>query len=106
MAIRDFLSLYLVWCGRITILSFFLEGQAPQIEECPESQTIRLSPGETETEANWAEPSFDDNVEVIEVVPNIPPGSPLSEGSHQIVYTASDDAGFSTECRFTVHVVS
>lgn len=67
---------------------------------------MELAPGETETEVTWTEPVFDDNVEVVEVKPNLPPGTPLAAGHHEIVYTAMDDAGFSAKCTFTITVTS
>ncbi|XP_031778420.1 uncharacterized protein LOC100679483 isoform X1 [Nasonia vitripennis] len=75
------------------------EGQAPKVKGCPSDIEVRGNNGSAIT---WVEPVFTDNVKVTRVTSSESPGNTFSLGGHKVEYEASDEAGWTTKCIFTV----
>lgn len=80
---------------RITVTN----GEAPKVKNCPSD--IEVS-GKNGSAISWEEPIFTDNVKVMKIHSNESPGRSFSIGGHKIEYEASDEAGWTTKCIFTV----
>nr|XP_034176712.1 uncharacterized protein LOC117602597 isoform X1 [Osmia lignaria] len=74
-------------------------GEAPKVKDCPND--IEVS-GKNGTAITWNEPIFTDNVKVTRIRSNESPGRRFDVGGHRIEYEASDEAGWSSKCVFTV----
>ncbi|CAK9805335.1 MATN2 [Anthophora plagiata] len=74
-------------------------GEAPKVNECPNDIEVN---GRNGTAITWIEPIFTDNVKVTRIRSNESPGRRFDVGGHRIEYEASDDAGWSSKCVFTV----
>ncbi|KAI9557484.1 hypothetical protein GHT06_017312 [Daphnia sinensis] len=89
------------------ICSFVLEvrdREAPTVKNCPHDIHVRLSSLEPYANAPWTEPVFNDNIAVTHVIKSKEPNSLFALGEHVVSYTASDAAGNTARCQFTVHV--
>ncbi|KAL2739475.1 hypothetical protein V1477_010864 [Vespula maculifrons] len=75
------------------------EGEAPKVKDCPNNIDVT---GKNGTSITWTEPIFTDNVKVTRISSNESPGRPFDVGGHRIEYEASDEAGWSSKCVFTV----
>ncbi|CAB0028971.1 unnamed protein product [Trichogramma brassicae] len=75
------------------------EGQAPKVKGCPSDIQVT---GKNGSAITWIEPVFTDNVKVTRVTSNESPGQTFSIGGHKVEYEASDEAGWTTKCIFTV----
>lgn len=76
---------------------------APILEACPNNITVKTP--ETNASVNWVPPVAADNCGLASVQSNVQPGS-FGVGEHEIVFTATDQNGNTTACRFTVSVVN
>ncbi|CAK9810437.1 MATN2 [Anthophora quadrimaculata] len=74
-------------------------GEAPKVNECPNDIEVN---GRNGTAITWIEPIFTDNVKVTRIRSNESPGRRFDVGGHRIEYEASDEAGWSSKCVFTV----
>ncbi|XP_029163195.1 uncharacterized protein LOC114934665 isoform X1 [Nylanderia fulva] len=74
-------------------------GEAPKVKDCPGDIEVVGGNG---TAITWTEPTFTDNVKVTRISNNESPGRRFDVGGHRIEYEASDDAGWSSKCVFTV----
>ncbi|EZA47233.1 hypothetical protein DMN91_001353 [Ooceraea biroi] len=74
-------------------------GEAPKVKDCPNDIEIV---GRNGTAITWTEPTFTDNVKVTRISNNESPGHRFDIGGHRIEYEASDDAGWSSKCIFTM----
>lgn len=74
-------------------------GEAPKVKDCPGDIEVV---GKNGTAITWTEPSFTDNVKVTRISNNESPGRLFDVGGHRIEYEASDEAGWSSKCVFTV----
>lgn len=93
-----------------TITVHVLDNEPPSFVNCSSNTvfTIGLSPDACETGAIWSRPVATDNcTSVVSLVQTKGPaqGSKLSVGSYLIEYTATDAAGNSSVCSFTVKVI-
>ncbi|XP_015120614.1 uncharacterized protein LOC107043579 [Diachasma alloeum] len=75
------------------------EGEPPKVHNCPQDVT-----GRNGSIITWDEPVFTDNVKVTQVTNNQSPEQAFDIGEWKITYNASDDAGWSTVCSFTVSI--
>ncbi len=98
--------------GCISTTTFTVEiadDEPPVFENCPEGQviTVSLFPGDCEGGVNWSIPYATDNCGEVTVTQTEgpPPGSILPVGTYPIEYTATDAAGNSTTCSFTLEVI-
>ncbi len=79
--------------------------EAPIIE-CPENVEITVEIGTTSTIGNYADVVATDNCEVtVEMTAGLASGEEFPLGVTTVTYTATDGAGNTTECNFTVTVV-
>ncbi|XP_076181399.1 uncharacterized protein LOC143153765 [Ptiloglossa arizonensis] len=74
-------------------------GEAPKVKDCPNDIEVT---GRNGSAITWTEPIFTDNVKVTRIRSNESPGRRFDVGGHRIEYEASDDAGWSSKCVFTV----
>ncbi|XP_076249088.1 uncharacterized protein LOC143188625 isoform X2 [Calliopsis andreniformis] len=74
-------------------------GEAPKVKDCPNDIEVT---GKNGTAIVWTEPIFTDNVKVTRIRSNESPGRRFDVGGHRIEYEASDEAGWSSKCVFTV----
>lgn len=74
-------------------------GEAPKVKDCPNDIEVTGGNG---TAIIWTEPIFTDNVKVTRIRSNESPGRRFDVGGHRIEYEASDEAGWSSKCVFTV----
>ncbi|XP_076386443.1 uncharacterized protein LOC100882272 isoform X2 [Megachile rotundata] len=74
-------------------------GEAPKVKDCPNDIEVT---GKNGTAITWNEPIFTDNVKVTRIRSNESPGRRFDVGGHRIEYEASDEAGWSSKCVFTV----
>ncbi len=79
----------------------------PVINNCPASFTVNTVAGRTTCDAvvTWTAPTANDNCGQVTLTSNYSPGAVLPVGQTVITYTATDAAGNSTSCSFTVTVV-
>jgi gliding motility-associated-like protein len=63
------------------------------------------APGECTAVVNWSSPTASDNCSVASLVSNMTSPIELPIGSHTISYTATDLAGNTAQCSFTINVV-
>ncbi|XP_072756979.1 uncharacterized protein [Anoplolepis gracilipes] len=91
------------------------DGEAPKVKDCPGNIEVV---GRNGTPITWTEPIFTDNVKVTRISNNEraspticrrrcfffaqSPGRRFDVGGHRIEYEASDEAGWSSKCVFTV----
>ncbi|XP_053976944.1 uncharacterized protein LOC128875412 isoform X1 [Hylaeus volcanicus] len=75
------------------------DGEAPKVKDCPNDIEVTGRNGSVIT---WTEPIFTDNVKVTRIRSNESPGRRFNVGGHRIEYEASDEAGWSSKCVFTV----
>ncbi|XP_033230539.1 uncharacterized protein LOC117181711 [Belonocnema kinseyi] len=80
---------------RITVTN----GEAPKVKNCPSDIEIT---GQNGSAITWVEPTFTDNVKIMKIQSNESPGRSFTIGGHKIEYEASDEAGWTTKCIFTV----
>ncbi|MBL7986084.1 MAG: HYR domain-containing protein, partial [Flavobacteriales bacterium] len=95
--------------GNTSFCSFavtVLDVTAPVITGCPSNITVNAGAACTAA-ATWTVPSFTDNCAGGSIVRTTgpAPGSTFSLGTTNIVYTATDAAGNTSTCAFTVTVV-
>ncbi|CAL7944768.1 unnamed protein product [Xylocopa violacea] len=74
-------------------------GEAPKVKDCPNDIEVT---GRNGTAITWIEPIFTDNVKVTRIRSNESPGRRFDVGGHRVEYEASDEAGWSSKCVFTV----
>ncbi|XP_076276934.1 uncharacterized protein LOC143207390 isoform X2 [Lasioglossum baleicum] len=74
-------------------------GEAPKVKDCPKDIEVT---GKNGSAITWTEPIFTDNVKVTHIRSNESPGRRFDIGGHRIEYEASDEAGWSSKCVFTV----
>ncbi|XP_033202569.2 uncharacterized protein LOC117163931 isoform X3 [Bombus vancouverensis nearcticus] len=74
-------------------------GEAPKVKDCPNDIEVT---GRNGTAITWTEPIFTDNVKVTRIRSNESPGRRFDVGGHRVEYEASDEAGWSSKCVFTV----
>ncbi|XP_034935238.1 signal peptide, CUB and EGF-like domain-containing protein 2 isoform X2 [Chelonus insularis] len=73
------------------------DGEPPKALNCPEDIVKN-----NRTLIIWIEPIFTDNVRVTRVTSNERPGRFFNVGEWKIIYEASDDAGWTSNCTFSV----
>lgn len=82
-----------------------IDNVAPQIVNCPADITAIADAETCKTVVSWDAPTTSDNCSDTGVLSvNIPSGSEFNLGYTQIIYTVTDQNGYSSSCYFTVHV--
>jgi large repetitive protein len=75
---------------------------APSISNCP-GEVIVVADDNCQASATWTVPEFTDNCDVT-FTSNFQPGDFFPSGITEVVYTATDPAGNTTTCKFSVIV--
>lgn len=78
--------------------------EPPVISGTPTDILAENDPGSCYTSITWAPPTATDNKGVVSFTSNYQPGDLFSYGATQVVYTATDAAGNSTQASFYVYV--
>lgn len=106
--------------------NLYLDGEPPTVLYCPKNQQHTLDKFDDSVQASWTEPVFNDNINITSITKsNVSklfllsiflgatnfrsfqsPGNYFGIGSHRIVYTAHDAAGYRSRCVFKVLVSS
>ncbi|MDX2108672.1 MAG: HYR domain-containing protein [Verrucomicrobiota bacterium] len=82
-----------------------VDNQAPVFSGCPSNMTVNTANGLSTATVTWSAPTASDNVAVTSSSSTHNSGATFSLGSTTVTYTASDAAGNSSTCSFTVTVV-
>jgi hypothetical protein len=90
-------------CGfNITIV----DNELPVMSNCPADIVAFISePGQCEQNVSWQNPTASDNCPGLDLTQNYFPGSSLPIGTTVVTYTATDNAGNSVSCSFSVTVI-
>lgn len=80
------------------------DNSAPVINGMPQDMTLSGDGHDCLVQANWIEPTAEDNCEIASFTSNIPNGSLLSEGTTTVVYTAIDGCGLIRTLAFNITV--
>lgn len=93
--------------GNITTCSFDItvsDNEDPTIANCPANITTSNSSNQCGASVSWAVPVASDNCGVNSFTTTHSPGAFFALGTTTVIYTATDNAGNSTTCSFTVTV--
>ena len=77
------------------------------MKHCPVDDMIAIIPGgQLSVRVSWKIPEFEDNSGHVEVEQTVgkPPNTSLPEGTHPVLYTATDKEGNYKQCNFKVIV--
>lgn len=74
----------------------------PPISNCPSD--LRIKSPDRMIAADWSDPIFIDNIDVVNVSSNYRNTQVLSWGEYQVIYVAADPAGNTAYCAFKVYV--
>lgn len=78
--------------------------EPPVISGIPDDIIAQNDPGSCYVSVTWTPPTATDNKGVVSFTSNYQPGDIFSYGANQIIYTAVDAAGNSTEASFYIYV--
>lgn len=81
------------------------DSDAPTVDSCPGDVTLTAATNTCSATANWTTPTFSDPCGGITVTSNFEVGDAVPLGANLVVYTATDAAGNSVTCEFTVTVI-
>ena len=93
--------------GNVGTCSFSVtvaDHEAPVIAGCPADINVNNTPGLCGATVTWTAPTATDNCTLTGFVSNRTPGSVFPIGTTTVTYTATDAAGNTTLCTFTVTV--
>jgi hypothetical protein len=94
--------------GNSTTASFtvtVVDNQPPIITGCPSNITVNAATGRCDQVVNWNPPTASDNCPGVSLSTNHVAGETFPVGVTTVTYTATDHAGLTTLCSFTVTVV-
>ena len=89
-----------------------IDSMAPVISGCPADLTLTIPAGQCTAVLNYTTPSVADNctaqgsIDLAVDAPGHASGSALAEGTHVILWTATDAQGNSSTCSFAVEVLA
>lgn len=85
-----------------------LDNQEPSFgDTCPPAQNKIADRAQTTATVYWNSPTAEDNADgkpIVTTLPNVISPHKFPEGSHTVIYTATDDSGNRNVCYFKVHV--
>ncbi|HGY91955.1 MAG TPA: HYR domain-containing protein, partial [Planctomycetes bacterium] len=93
--------------GSVASCSFTVtvtDGEAPVITGCPADITVMNDPGLCTAAVSWTAPVASDNCPGVSLVSDHPSGEDFPVGVTTVTYSASDAAGNTAVCSFTVTV--
>ena len=76
----------------------------PEFASCPQSTTVSTDPGEAFATVGFTYPNPTDDRSTPILMGSHAPGTQFPLGDTEVVYTAYDSAGQSTECVFVITV--
>lgn len=82
-----------------------VDNELPVLNSCPANITQSTDPGQCAAVVNFALPTATDNCPGVAVTSSIPSGSVFPKGTTTVTVMATDAAGNSTACSFTVTIV-
>ncbi len=84
-----------------------IDNVAPRFVNCPDTLTVGVDPFLCEILPIWSAPVATDNCALDTVVQTAgpTPGTELSPGLYTVTYTATDTAGNTTSCTFTLEII-
>ena len=91
---------------KFLIFFFIKDTQGPSFgETCPPDRNVVADEGKTTATVTWAPVTATDNDHAtVTVQPDVTSPHNFSEGSHTVIYTASDPSGNTKICLFRVNV--
>lgn len=105
---RFFFLVFVLFCqlSRMSWLGRFLptDKEKPKVSDCP--LNIYQTTSTNTLNVSWTEPTFNDNVAVVNVHATQNPGDTFQQGSTNVIYTAKDAANNQETCSFVVNVKS
>ncbi|XP_030831233.1 mucin-17 isoform X5 [Strongylocentrotus purpuratus] len=102
---RDAAGLATSCSFQVTVTQGTTGNQPPQLFNCPQVITRDLPSTSNQVSVFWTAPTATDDFDTPTVTPSIQPGSSFQAGSTPVTYTATDSAGLSTTCSFSVIVI-
>ncbi|WP_242086304.1 HYR domain-containing protein [Aestuariivivens sediminis] len=81
-----------------------VDNEAPIISGCPSNITLDNAPGQCGNTATWTPPTASDNCSFT-LSNNYSPGDTFNVGTTTVTYTATDPAGNTDSCSFTVTII-
>ncbi len=82
-----------------------VDNELPVLNSCPANITQSTDPGQCAAAVSFALPTATDNCPGVTVASSIPSGSVFPKGTTTVTVMATDAAGNSTACSFTVTIV-
>jgi gliding motility-associated-like protein len=76
---------------------------APVVSNCPAQISMKAG-DDCKAKPTWTPPTFTDNCGAVTVTSTHTPGSELNIGTIEVIYTARDNAGNRTQCKFNIVV--
>ena len=88
------------------ILFFIKDTERPSFgETCPPAKTVIADKGKTKATVTWAPVKATDNEHAtVTAVPDVTSPHEFSEGSHTVIFTATDPSQNTKLCYFKIHV--
>src|SRR6056297_1123334 len=82
------------------------DNENPEFVNCPDTITVGNNFSNCSGDVNWSEPIAEDNCEVaVSQIDGPAPGGFLPVGNYTVTYIATDSAGNTAECTFTIEVL-
>ncbi|XP_022090907.1 hyalin-like [Acanthaster planci] len=81
------------------------DGTPPKIQNCPEDLTLSTDLHASTRRVNWSLPTTSDNSKNVSLTSDLKNGDLFPLGSSVVTFTATDPAGLTAKCHFTVTVV-
>ncbi|WP_425639173.1 HYR domain-containing protein [Algoriphagus yeomjeoni] len=80
------------------------DNEEPVIIDCPVEVTVSNDTDNCSAEVTWTAPTATDNSSSVTLTSNFEPGHVFPVGITEVVYTATDEAGNQSTCKFNVTV--
>ena len=90
--------------GYDTVVVSFFDNEKPLISNCPSGIISYAHNITCKAIVSWAAPTASDNCHLDTFYSNYQPGDTFTVGTHEVIYTAIDDAGEKASCSFNIVV--